>query len=372
MITRGKQSGFTLVELLVVIAIIGVLIGLLLPAVNAAREAGRRAACVNNLHQIGVAIHAFSDSKREFPSNGRVTGGVVSGWSFLVRLMPLMEYGSLYENLPLTTSEPTAALGSTDEKIRFPTQIASDEAIAELGCPSNSNSRFAAPAGAFGTKFALTNYKGIGATCMESLTTCTNPTGIPPYNVANKAVHPDGTIFPGLPCRFSDFVDGTAHTVVCTETIDDASPGQSKWIFATDVILVGMPGPTWTTSNTNTLAAPITFALYTNSDPPFWAPTYFVMGQYGADNSDATYQSFKTFLALDSATRDAGTYPAFRNQAGNQSNQPTFGPSSSHPMVANHLFVDGSVRSLTKDIDVSIYMFLITRRGGDPYALPPM
>lgn len=90
-----NQRGFTLVELLVVIAIIGVLIGLLLPAVQSAREASRRTECVNHLKQLGVAIHNYHDTKKKLPP-GRWGGtpGKVYGPHGL--LLPFMEQNNIY------------------------------------------------------------------------------------------------------------------------------------------------------------------------------------------------------------------------------------------------------------------------------------
>src|SRR5581483_11828504 len=87
------RGGFTLVELLVVIAIIGVLIALLLPAVQAAREASRRSQCVNNLKQIGLALQSYLDATKSFPYGARAPNNGSGGWgmSFYVGLLPYLE-----------------------------------------------------------------------------------------------------------------------------------------------------------------------------------------------------------------------------------------------------------------------------------------
>jgi len=96
-----KRSAFTLVELLVVIAIIGVLVALLLPAIQSAREASRRASCQNNLKQIGVALHNYHDSFQKFPY-GWDNRGV--GWT--LHLLPFVELNSIYSTIHFQESGP--------------------------------------------------------------------------------------------------------------------------------------------------------------------------------------------------------------------------------------------------------------------------
>ena len=96
-----------MVELLVVIAIIGTLVGLLLPAVQAAREAARRSACSNNLKQIGVASHNYHDAKKRFPSGGYGTVvGDRCGWSQWVELLPFMEENGIYTRFDFKPANP--------------------------------------------------------------------------------------------------------------------------------------------------------------------------------------------------------------------------------------------------------------------------
>jgi prepilin-type N-terminal cleavage/methylation domain-containing protein/prepilin-type processing-associated H-X9-DG protein len=110
----GRRSGFTLIELLVVIAIIAVLIALLLPAVQAAREAARRGGCLNDLKQIGIAMHNYHAVNNSFPigyvawpnTNLNVTS---PGWGWGSAILPTMEQPSLYSaaNFNLPVEDPT-------------------------------------------------------------------------------------------------------------------------------------------------------------------------------------------------------------------------------------------------------------------------
>jgi len=95
---RDNQSAFTLVELLVVIAIIGILIALLLPAVQAAREAARRMSCSNNLKQMGLALHTYHDATKGLPaSRSSFGGGEV--WGGHLALLPYVEQTATYDAL---------------------------------------------------------------------------------------------------------------------------------------------------------------------------------------------------------------------------------------------------------------------------------
>jgi prepilin-type N-terminal cleavage/methylation domain-containing protein/prepilin-type processing-associated H-X9-DG protein len=97
-----SRDGFTLIELLVVIAIIGVLIALLLPAVQKVREAANRSQCTNNLKQLGLAMHNYHDSRGMFPFSSTAMWPVGSTWAY--QILPYIEQGSLYNAFPVATS----------------------------------------------------------------------------------------------------------------------------------------------------------------------------------------------------------------------------------------------------------------------------
>src|SRR4051794_31129905 len=104
---RQRPAGFTLIELLVVISIIGVLIALLLPAVQSARESSRRAQCSNNLKQLGIALYSYESANKVFPSAGKsLNTGVkpavvqfVDGVAVFPRILPHIEGGNIYNTI---------------------------------------------------------------------------------------------------------------------------------------------------------------------------------------------------------------------------------------------------------------------------------
>jgi len=108
-----RRRGFTLVELLVVIAIIGVLIALLLPAVQQAREAARRMQCSNNLKQFGIALHNYHDTYGSFPPgyvHQEAIGGDGSSWSWGSQILPFIEQNALADSLNVGSQPLTDAL----------------------------------------------------------------------------------------------------------------------------------------------------------------------------------------------------------------------------------------------------------------------
>jgi prepilin-type N-terminal cleavage/methylation domain-containing protein/prepilin-type processing-associated H-X9-DG protein len=142
---RPHRQGFTLVELLVVIAIIGILVALLLPAIQAAREAARRAQCTNNLKQVGIAIQSYHDAYRALPILGM--GSAHGSW--VLHLLPQLEQASLYEQYTFTLQwnylAQNAAAGVDNLRV-------SSVRVATLTCPSDSD---VAP---MGTRAAHHNY----------------------------------------------------------------------------------------------------------------------------------------------------------------------------------------------------------------------
>ena len=137
---QKMRFGFTLVELLVVIAIIGILIGLLLPAVQSVREAARRTQCMNNLRQVGLATISFHDSQGAFPPARTATSNQVlplfaknGPASWVVRILPFIEQNNLYKQWDLTDlyeNQPEVAIATPVSTMLCPSRHTIDNANA--------------------------------------------------------------------------------------------------------------------------------------------------------------------------------------------------------------------------------------------------
>lgn len=186
-----SQKGFTLVELLVVIAIIGVLVALLLPAVQAAREAARRSQCSNNLKQIALALHNHHDTYGHFPSGYNPD----TGWAWGMALLPFVEQQPLYDRLgPIT-----ANMDLSDATRLSLVQTVLTGYI----CPSDSGPDLNEKTEPYGAsqRLARSNYLGImGSTTVQASTDDGN-----------------GIMFQKSKIRFGDIKDGSSQTFLLGE-----------------------------------------------------------------------------------------------------------------------------------------------------------
>lgn len=152
-VTQNGRRAFTLVELLVVIAIIGILMAMILPAVQSSRETGRRLQCANNVKQIGMSILNYEQQKRSFPAGGVAASSGSYGNSWWVNTLPFIEENSTYAKLDLKGSN-SGFVGSNSTNFN----LLKDVLFPYMKCPS-SNLPPSAPVGA--GEFASPNYAGI-------------------------------------------------------------------------------------------------------------------------------------------------------------------------------------------------------------------
>ncbi|GAA4427488.1 DUF1559 domain-containing protein [Bremerella cremea] len=326
-----QRRGFTLVELLVVIAIIGVLIALLLPAVQQAREAARRMSCSNNLKQIGLALHNYHDTFNTFPPSS-IAGAANTGahgptaW---VSLLPFMEQGALFNQIKTTSNNfrMTFWLGSTGSSpLRA---ILKDISVDGYWCPSSPLPRFET-AGPSGDTVSIqqTDYILIAGSDNHITTD---------HAATNSSYISDGGVFRNfVGTSFRDITDGTSNTFCIAEQSGFTTDGSNKTFDGR-----GHPVSGWY------MGAKIT-ARPNGTD-----------GSWGADtrcwNITTVRQGIGTsVIGGNWAKADACNTPI----------------QSAHPGGALVIVSDASIRFLPETLDVNVGKNLADRDDGNVVQLP--
>ena len=313
-----NSPGFTLVELLVVIAIIGILIALLLPAVQAAREAARRISCTNNLKQIGIALLNHENSLGEFPAG--TIGANESGTSWLghtafFQILPYMEQGIVH--------------GQFDLEVRWtdhPNTLFTNAQITPYQCPSDN----AAGRLVFNNWFSRSNYGlSFGP---ERLFAEGQP---PPHRTATLGIgdyENDGAFRFDVSRKINDFKDGTSHTVCISELITGQDDDYSDGIADDRSIWAYFPGTNYVHYVTPNCSAPD--EMRSDACDPSAVPPELPCIVVPGFNGDGI--------------------GIFRIAA-----------RSRHPGGVNSLCVDGHVEFFNNDIDLSAWQALSTINGNE-------
>ncbi|HUY93186.1 MAG TPA: DUF1559 domain-containing protein [Pirellulales bacterium] len=334
---RIKRSAFTLVELLVVIAIIGILMALLLPAVQAAREAARRTTCTNNLKQIGIALQAYHDSVRQFPpgyldlnTNPNITpdGDLGPGWGWASMLLPYMEQASLYNQINFN-QRVGSGVNAAVSLVTLPV----------FQCPSDPyrdpfpiyDSSFSAPV----ATVAHGNYVGNNG-WVECFVGATGNIGQGWWadGIASGVYGPGarGVFWRNSRTRIADILDGTTNTVLAGERSGNHAP--ATWTGA-------VPGgrcPAWMASIPPAPYAPPPGPAYDNAD----FGEAFVFAHCNVTHTPNS----------DIPIFDPDTFYSF------------------HPTGSNHVLCDGSVKFISAYVDGYIYQGMGTIGGGEAYGAP--
>ena len=204
-----KQRAFTLVELLVVIAIIGILIALLLPAVQAAREAARRSQCSNHLKQFGLGMHNYHDTYKMFPAGINECQPRIS---WFPQFLPFIEQGPLFDQMDFDTQNyiccggwPNAVINAT-----VPTALCPSDPQAGTKLQQGFHGNYVGCAGS--TEF---NAAGTGGDCCGGLNDRLN-----------------GMFFGRSQIKFASVIDGTSNTVMFSEILinsDTSTPPRPRY-----------------------------------------------------------------------------------------------------------------------------------------------
>ncbi|MDG3007990.1 DUF1559 family PulG-like putative transporter [Paludisphaera mucosa] len=334
----ARRRGFTLIELLVVIAIIAVLISLLLPAVQAAREAARRAQCVNNLKQVGLALHNYATAQAEaFPwAQGP---GPYNGWSSHVMLLPQLEQQPLFDAINFANNGMAMWAGNPDNTTAFRIQVSA------FLCPSDAD--------------RLTNADGhsnymmcAGATADEFYYYNTNNANAPQALTGVGRSYASYYMSPSVPhVKLTMITDGASNTAAFGE--------QVLGVGDDDYALWDNARPT--SANGDATGTRPAF-------PPNPQADYNVCYQHAptaASNLQLWSHGYQWYAGAPNVGSYCHVMPpnTWSCAFGNSGFAAT--ASSRHPGLVNVGMADGSVRSVKNSVSLPVWWGLASMAGGE-------
>ncbi len=330
---RSVRIAFTLVELLVVIAIIGILIALLLPAIQASREAARRVNCQSNLRQHGAALLNYHDVRRQFPPGAWIRVGA-AGPTILTNANVLL--------LPYLEEDSLESLWRHDLNYKDQNHAALTTPVAVFTCPSNAaqtvvDSLFDSVGLPAGLTLATTDY----AYCKGATDAWCLGNGYPPEE---KGVFHLFNIDAEQPTKIARITDGTSHTIAMGEVA-----GGDNWPTCRRTGCVEAEGRAY---------ANVPWMVGDLSIPAHADGGYVYTGIYGS-----TMEPMNKRPVTGTILHEAGIFDCRSSANGGQHASSNF--RSDHPGGAQFLMCDGSVHFIQEDVDRVRYRALSTYAGGE-------
>ncbi len=339
--TWGRKA-FTLVELLVVIAIIGILIALLLPAVQAAREAARRMSCTNNMKQIGIAMHNYHDTYKTFPQGGLAgennTDSTMDGTQYYITA-----YAAI---LPFLEGQNVLSLYDFQDPWYNQSTELAQSVIAGYVCPSASmDNPF------YDAEFAAAGYNIGGTASALSYLLCKGSHCIWCRNgaVSNSVA---GVFDLEAGSSFNEITDGTSNTMMIGE-----GPMGTNWQVCTG------QGCDSSTASVNAFGD-------TSVSMISWLVPHPNAAYIGMTSHVSIFGSTLDPMNKEYVTESFANGGTFSNCTTANSDDAATNFGSNHPGGANFLFSDGSVHFLSETIDMDDYWALSTKGGGEVASIP--